>query len=258
MGMKQEKKLRKAEGRIDEFRRRIKDADQYKVKDDVFDDSTLKGLYNMANKGILKALGGSVSTGKEANVFHAIGENDIELAIKIYRISTSNFKAMTDYIVGDPRFSSIKRDRKSLIFAWPRKEFRNLSRALEVGLPVPRPIEARRNILVMEFIGEDGVGAPKLKDVEYSLPDARELFEKVQDFMRVLYVEAGLVHSDMSEYNILIRNGEPVVIDMAQAVTPEHPNAGEFLERDIKNVVTFFSKRDVKCDESYMLEYITG
>ncbi len=256
--MKQEKKLRKAEGRIDEFRRRIKDADQYKVKDDVFDDSTLKGLYNMANKGILKALGGSVSTGKEANVFHAIGENDIELAIKIYRISTSNFKAMTDYIVGDPRFSSIKRDRKSLIFAWTRKEFRNLSRALEVGLPVPRPIEARRNILVMEFIGEDGVGAPKLKDVEYSLPDARELFEKVQDFMRVLYVEAGLVHSDMSEYNILIRNGEPVVIDMAQAVTPEHPNAGEFLERDIKNVVTFFSKRDVKCDESYMLEYITG
>ena len=82
---------------------RIKDADSVKVRDDVFDEVTLIALYKLVHKRLISAIGGPISTGKEANVFYGERDED-EIAIKIYRIQTANFKAMTEYLAGDRRF----------------------------------------------------------------------------------------------------------------------------------------------------------
>jgi RIO kinase 1 len=234
-------KLREIEEQIDVLRERIKDADDYKVKDNVFDTRTLMNLYALSKKGIIEALGGAVSSGKEANIYHAIGEKG-DLALKIYRISTSNFKAMQDYLLGDPRFGSIKGTKRSVIITWTRKEFRNLKRAEEAGVRVPSPIAIRENILVMEFIGEEEVQSPQLKDVTLDEEEAKRVFNKIADFIAQLYGRAELVHGDLSEYNILY-DGEPVIIDMGQSVTLDHPMAKKFFDRDINNIARYFNKK---------------
>jgi RIO kinase 1 len=231
----------KFDARIDLLRQRIRDSDDLQVLEAVFDTRTLMNLYNLASKGIIDALGGSVSTGKEANVFYATsGEKD--LALKIYRVSTSNFKAMQNYMHGDPRFGNIKGTKRAVVFAWTKKEFRNLKRAEEAGIPVPHPIAMRENILVMELIGGKGKAAPTLKDIELELEEARRVFERIAEYISVLYNRAGLVHADLSEFNVLYE-GEPVIIDMGQSVTLDHPMARKFLERDVTNIARYFQKK---------------
>lgn len=227
--------------RIDLLRERIKDSNDLKVKGDVFDTRTLMNLYALASKGVIDALGGEISTGKEANLFYAIREGQ-NLAIKIYRITTSNFKAMQDYLHGDPRFGNIKGTKRAVISAWTRKEFRNLKRAEEAGVRVPHPFATRDNILIMELIGERDNPAPQLRNVDLELDEARRIFNKLSDYISLLYNKADLVHADFSEFNVLY-NGEPVVIDMGQSVTLEHPMASKFLARDVTNVARYFEKK---------------
>jgi RIO kinase 1 len=245
--MDENKKMRGIDKRIDDYRSKIKNSNDLKLEGGVFDVPTLKTLYTMASKGIITAFGGVMSTGKEADVFHAIGENGRELAVKIYRISTSDFQTMQDYLIGDPRFSNIRNTKKDIVFAWTKKEQRNLERTREVGVRAPEPITSERNILVMEFIGKDGVPAPRLKDVKPEEP--QRIYDIVAGYMRLLYQKARLVHGDLSEYNILLYEDEPVIIDMGQAVMLEHPMSREFLARDIKNIVRYFRKLGVDCSE---------
>jgi len=226
---------------IDLLRERIKDSDDLKVKGDVFDTRTLMNLYSLASRGIIDALGGEISTGKEANLFYAICK-DQALAVKIYRITTSNFKAMQNYLHGDPRFSNIKGTKRAIISAWTRKEFRNLKRAEDVGVRVPHPITSRENILIMELIGQMDNPAPQLRDVDLSADEAKRIFDKLSDYITNLYNQADLVHADFSEFNVLY-DGEPVVIDMGQSVTLEHPMATKFLARDIANIARYFEKK---------------
>jgi RIO kinase 1 len=227
--------------RIDLLRTKIKDSDDLDVEEAVFDSRTLMDLYSLASKGIIDALGGSVCTGKEANIFRALGGGK-ELALKIYRISTSNFKAMQDYLHGDPRFGSVKGTKRAIVSAWAKKEFRNLTRAEEAGVRVPHPIAMRANILVMDFVGQNDHAAPQLKDVELEVEEAKRVFGRLVEYISLLYHRAGLVHADLSEFNILYA-GEPVIIDMGQSVTLDHPLARKFLERDITNIVRYFQKR---------------
>jgi len=234
--------LKKIDSKVDLLRERFKDSDDFKVKDDVFDRRTLMNLYSLASKGSIESLGGSISTGKEANIFHALGKEG-GLAIKIYRINTSNFKAMQDYLVGDPRFGSIKGTKRAIINAWNKKEFRNLKRAAEAGVRVPHPIAMRENILVMELVGEEGMAAPQLKDVDLSPEEAERVFEELCTYVSQLYKTANLVHADLSEYNILYHKGHPVLIDMGQSVTLEHPMAKTFLDRDVSNLTRYFKKK---------------
>ncbi|MGD0952700.1 MAG: serine protein kinase RIO [Methanotrichaceae archaeon] len=227
--------------RIDLLRERIKDSDDLKVKGDVFDTRTLMNLYALASKGVIDALGGEISTGKEANLFYAIREGQ-NLAIKIYRITTSNFQAMQDYMHGDPRFGNIKGTKRAVISAWTRKEFRNLKRAEEAGVRVPHPIVTRDNILIMELIGEKDNPAPQLRNVDLELDEAKRIFNKLSDYISLLYNKADLVHADFSEFNVLY-DGDPVVIDMGQSVTLEHPMASKFLARDVTNIARYFEKK---------------
>ncbi len=253
------KKLKKIDERIDEFRKKIKDSEDLRVKDEVFDTATLMALYKLSSKGYLDALGGNISTGKEANVFYAIKNDDgvqQELAIKIYRITNNNFKAMQEYLIGDVRFRNIRHTKKDIILAWTLKEFRNLSRAKKAGLSVPSPFITKRNILIMEFMGNDNQPFRQMREYDLDNEQAAFIYDKVKDFIIRLYQDAQLVHSDLSEYNILLdpNSLNPVFIDMGQSVTYDHLNAIEFLKRDITNIARFFSRYGMDIDTGKLLE----
>jgi len=233
---------------------RIRDADQMKVMDNVFDEVTLLALYRLVHKKYISDIGGSISTGKEANVFY--GEKDgAAIAIKIYRIRSANFKGMSEYIVGDPRFASIRKSRKELVFAWTKKEYANISRAREAGIPVPAPIAFDRNILLMEFLGEEERPYPQLRNAE--LDDPQECYARILGYIDTLFNKAGLIHADLSEFNILYHE-QPYIIDMGQAVTPDHPRALAFLVRDIKNINRFFAKHCAVREEKEIFQEIVG
>jgi RIO kinase 1 len=251
--MVREDVLDRFDRKLESFGIRIKDADRWKVRQDVFDEATYLALYKMAQRKMITAIGGVVSTGKEANIFYGERENQA-LAIKIYLLKTANFKAMTEYIDGDPRFAHVRRTRKDIVFAWARKEYSNLVRAHEAGIPVPEPQGFDRNILVMEFLGEGGRPYPQLRLARMEDPDS--VYHSVVRYIEVLFHEARLVHADLSEYNILLGT-MPYFIDMGQSVTLDHPRSLQFLARDIANVNRFFRHHCHVIEERELFDRIT-
>ncbi len=235
-------KLDRLDKRLDKARMRIKRSEDRQVIESVFDTKTLLMLYQMFNKQILEEINGVISTGKEANVYWAVQPDGTDVAVKIYRIATFNFKSITLYLEGDPRFSRIPKARSGLITAWASKEFKNLQRARSAGVRVPKPIHVQRNLLVMEFIGEEGLPAPTMHQQEPEKPEqARNTILKA---VSTLYHDAYLVHADLSEYNVMLWDG-PVLIDMSQAVVLDHPHSEMFFERDLRNILSYFERFDV-------------
>lgn len=102
----------------------------------------------------------------------------------------------------------------------------------------------------MEFMGENEKPFPALKDMRLEIEDGKQIFETIIDDMHKLYTKASLVHGDLSEYNILIDTNDltPIMIDMGQSVTLEHPRADIFLKRDIENILRYFKR--FKIDET--------
>ncbi len=224
---------------------REKRSEQYDALEEVFDRSTLMIIYNFMNNGVIDEIHGVVNAGKEARVYWGKDKQGNELAIKIYLTLSAEFrKGILRCIEADPRFKGVKRDTRSVIFAWAQKEFRNLQQATRAKVRVPKPIVIRNNVLVMEFIGENGVNAPSLKELEPEDPEG--IYKTLLMCLRRLYGKAELVHGDLSEYNIMIWKGCPVIFDMSQAVTTSHPMAESLLRRDITNLNKFFSKLNVK------------
>lgn len=245
---------RKRDREFNQFRKRIKDADQFKVESSVFDEATLLALYRLVHHGHVQAFGGPISTGKEANVYEALGADE-EVAVKIYRINASDFRDMREYLIGDPRFEELGGDKKRVVLAWTRKEFANLNRARKAGVRVPKPIAVERNVLVMEYIATDGERAKRLNEVHIENPETA--YNVVREYMHRLN-EAGLVHGDLSEYNIVFHDGQLVFLDMGQAVTVHHPNSGEFLQRDCENVANFFARQGLETDAEDLYAFVTG
>jgi RIO kinase 1 len=221
--------------------------------EEVFDQATRMVIYQLLNSGILYEVHGVVNAGKEARVYWGKNKEGKDLAVKIYLTASAEFKkGMLKYIEGDYRFKNVKRDTRSLIFTWAQKEFRNLEQASRAEVRVPKPIAVKNNVLVMEFIGKDGVNAPSLK--EQAPSDPEKVYGVLLTYVERLYRKADLVHGDLSEYNIMMWKGKPVIFDVAQAVPPSHPMAEFFLRRDLANVNRFFSRLGVKVlsvDEAY-------
>lgn len=245
---------RKRDREFEDFQKRLKDADQLKVEGEVFDEATLAAIYKLVQEGHIAAFGGPLSTGKEANVFSALaGDGESEVAVKIYRITNSNFRHMRDYMVGDPRFEGLRGDKKEVVLAWTRKESANLKRARKAGVRTPEPIAVERNVLVMEYLGTEDDRAPTLAEAQLENPQTA--FEVVREYMARLYI-AGLVHGDLSEYNIIVHDSELIIIDLGQAVTIHHPNANEFLERDCRNVAAFFRRQGLDVTGDDLCAYV--
>jgi RIO kinase 1 len=213
--------------------------------EEVFDKSTLMTIYKLLNKGILGELYGAIRAGKESKIYWARESSGRELAVKIYLTTTSEFRrGMLLYIEGDPRFKRIKRKKWSLIQTWARKEYTNLRTAFKAGVNVPEPIHVEKNVLVMRFIGENGEPAPLLKDVDLESPS--ESYWEIMKEAKILWKKARLVHSDLSEYNIMIWEEKPVLFDISQSVLIDHPLSRKLLERDVRNLNRFFKKRGVE------------
>jgi len=254
--MSHEQKLRGFEREIESWKIRIKDANDRKTYDEVFDRQTLLAIYKLFSDGFFDILDFPISTGKEGNVFRGITRAGDYVAVKIYRLSTSTFRDLGKYILGDPRFKKAAKRFPQIIFSWAQKEYSNLERFSKAGVRVPEPIAVHRNVLVMEYIGNEYMPAPKMKDVVLEDPNATA--EYLLESVKNAYSRGHIVHGDMSEYNVLMTEDAPVIIDLAQAVVLDHWMSQELLERDVSNLARFFRKAGVMIDEKEQLGRIRG
>lgn len=252
-------KVAKADAELQKLisRKRAYDANDRKVANEIFDERTLKTLYKLANQGYVDILNGAISTGKEANVLKGFRDDGSIVAVKIYRIATSDFKKMQYYIAGDPRFNVRANNKSQLIGSWVNKEFRNLNRLKDAGVNVPNALSSLNNVLVMEFIGDkEGNPSPTVK---YLPPeDPLDFYEQLVDQLDKFVNNAKLVHGDLSTYNIINHNEKPIIIDVSQSVVKDHIIAKDLLTRDIKNLVKEFSKMGVDTSIQKLTNHIFG
>jgi len=157
---KLEKKLRMREYRYEREQRYLrKRSELNEVLEEVFDQQTLMTIYELMNRRLIKEFYGVVSAGKESRIYYAEGGGGEALAVKIYLITSAEFrKTRSMYVLHDPRFQRVPKDFRDFIYLWARREYRNLKDAYEVGVPVPRPYFVRNNVLGMQFMGVDGRG----------------------------------------------------------------------------------------------------
>lgn len=239
--------LLESDRRAEADRYRSKDKHDRATAEQVMDPRTRMILFKLLNRGTISEINGCISTGKEANVYHATSKADEEFAIKIYKTSILVFKDRDKYVSGEFRFRSgyCRHNPRKMVRTWAEKEMRNLVRMQNAGMNVPTPILLRSHVLLMTFLGKDGWPAPKLKDVDISSSKARELYRDCVIMMWNIYNKCKLVHADLSEFNLLYHEGKIVVIDVSQSVEHDHPHALEFLRKDCTNISDFFSKKGV-------------
>jgi RIO kinase 1 len=218
---------------------RYPDVDR-KVYNNVFDTYTKNHLIKLQGQGHYDELLSPLALGKEANVFTARKGEDI-IIIKIYRWMNCNFNKMHEYLVQDKRYQDIKNHKRKVVLAWVQREYANLHIARD-HISVPTPHTVLNNIIIMDFIGEGTRPAPMLKDQPPEDPTA--FYKKVIANMKKLK-KAGLVHGDLSQFNILNHNEEPIFIDFSQATTTDSIRADDLYERDLHNINTYFTKLKV-------------
>ena len=255
---------------------RVADKSDRATSEQVLDPRTRMILLQMINRNVVTEVNGCLSTGKEANVYHAlsISQEDgaesavapLHRAIKVYKTSILVFKDRDKYVTGEYRFRQgySKSNNRAMVKVWAEKEMRNLKRIYASGIPCPEPVQLRLHVLVMGFLGDKkGVPAPRLKDVELVGSDIearwKSLYLQLLGYMRILYQTCRLVHADLSEYNILYHNDTLWLIDVSQSVEHDHPRSLEFLRMDIKNVSDFFRRKGVNVlSEKTIFGFVTA
>ncbi|KAG9842765.1 serine/threonine-protein kinase RIO1, partial [Aureobasidium melanogenum] len=257
-----------------------KDKSDRATSEQVLDPRTRMILLQLLNKNVVSEINGVLSTGKEANVYHAatIPEDHddsegpavpLHRAIKVYKTSILVFKDRDKYVTGDFRFRGgyNKSDNRAMVKVWAEKEFRNLRILHAAGIPCPDPLYLRQHVMVMSFLGnKKGWPAPRLRDVDFQLPTEeenaarwREMYIQLLGYMRIMYQTCRLVHGDLSEYNLMYHQGRIFVIDVSQSVEHDHPRSLEFLRMDIKNISDFFARKGVDClPERAIFGFITS
>lgn len=228
--------------------------EKFKVFEGVFDQFTLRTLETLKRKHYFDELGKPIKTGKEGDVYFAYKDDEVR-AVKMYRMTSANFKKISEYITRDFRFKNIKGNLRKVILVWTEKEFRNLNLCHKAQMNVPTPYKFENNVLVMEYIE-----GPMLKDAE--LGDPQLVFDMLKEQIDLLINEAKLIHGDLSEFNILVKDQIPYLIDFGQGMSIK--NSDDFrayydlYERDITNVVNFFNRRyDLEIDLEKILEELS-
>ncbi|HNW55931.1 MAG TPA: RIO1 family regulatory kinase/ATPase [bacterium] len=192
-----------------------------------------------------------IKSGKEAEVYRALFDEQL-VAIKIYRDPNErNFSKADQYLAGKNYhlLSQRKAVAKGNSFAkklkqdnWIKREFFILEKLYQRGAQIPQPIFCSEGAIVMELLGDKETVAPRLCDIKLTKEEAPEVFEQIIKTMIILW-QAGLVHADLSEYNVLFWQKKAYLIDFPQAVDiRHHPEYNELLERDLRNLYNFFSK----------------
>ena len=210
-----------------------------KVFSHVFDEETLRNVNKLQGDGYISNLLGPIGTGKESYVFYSRDFHDNIVAVKIHRHNIDAFKSIPAYIR--------LRGRKSGGFIkqindWTRFEYNFLSKAHNLGINAPEPIRCYENIIVMQFIGSEGNTAKlAIKDSDFNVERWYTLLTK----FIVSMAKNGMIHGDLSPYNILNYNGEPFIIDFSQALKLSSLTIN-FLVRDITNINNWFLSLNYK------------
>ncbi len=216
--------------------------EEWKIYGNVFDKFTINLLRKLSAQGYFEELESSIAIGKEANVFIASTKSDKKVIVKIYRLENCNFNKMLIYLKQDPRYINMRKNRRDIIFNWVQREYRNLILAREV-IKVPTPIAFKNNVLIMELIGD-----PIAPELRKGIPEDPQAFlDQTLKNIKLLW-DKGLVHGDMSAFNILNDSDHPVFIDFSQGTTTNSYDAKDLLTRDLKNLNAFFTKQNCSFD----------
>jgi len=195
-----------------------------------FDAYDLVALSDFVKRNRVKSIGEQIGVGKESIVYDALGE--IPLAIKFHRQGRTSFKhvrRLRDHLTDLPKVPWLYAASLAA-----RREFQVMER-LYPAVSIPRPVAVSRHALAMEFVYGPQLNKITLSDPEDGLDMILEEVGKAWD--------RGIVHADLSEFNIIIADAGPKLIDWPQAVDIAHPHSQELLERDISNVLRFFERK---------------
>jgi RIO kinase 1 len=206
----------------------------------------------LVTDGLVDKVVRQLMSGKEAMVY-VVQCGDEVLCAKVYKEANKRaFRQAVDYTEG----RKIKNSRQARAMAkgsrygrqeqeaaWQHAEVDALHRLAGAGVRVPTPYNFHEGVLLMELVtDENGSPAPRLNDVVLSADDARR-YHAVLIRQVVLMLCAGIVHGDLSEYNILIDSEGPVIIDLPQAIdAAANNNASRMLERDVENLASYFGQ----------------
>jgi RIO kinase 2 len=198
----------------------------------------------------LEAFGKPLGVGKEADVYDALDPKGDRIAVKFHRLGRISFRQTI-------RKRGYTTERTSWLFQSrlaAEKEFQALKLVFPHGVAVPKPISQNRHVLVMGMI--EGAELAEWKGI----PKPERVLREILRNVRKAYLKAGVVHADLSEYNVILKPDTHVlVIDWPQYVTREHPNAQQYLTRDIKNILQYFKRKHMlQAKLREVLAYVTG
>lgn len=204
----------------------------------------------LVKAGILEAFGKPLGVGKEADVYDALTPENNRIAIKFHRLGRTSFRQtrrVRGYIAERRHISWLYQSRLAA-----EKEFQALRLLYPHGIALPEPLSQNRHVVAMGMIEGAELAAYK------ELPNPRTTLDEVLSNIRKAYVDACIIHADLSEYNILLKpNSHILIIDWPQYITRDHPSAERLLKRDIKNIVRFFRrKHKVKTKLEDALNYV--
>jgi len=266
--------LRRSAHKDEKRSRRQGEKKEKSTAEKAMDESTRVSLQKAINSGLVDSYGGIIATGKEAVVIHATGGTSkpeefqdclpAEMAVKVFKTTLNEFKNRQDYIAEDYRFKDRfkKINPRKMIRMWCEKELFNLKLLLRAGIPCPEPVTIKKHVLFMRFIGDNGIPANRLKDVQVNKEKTKtDIMTQVIELGQKMFQKAKIVHADFSEFNMLYYQKRVYVIDVSQAVPREHPMALRFLLRDCQAIHRFFAKSwqmtDVPSPEAIFNE-VTG
>jgi RIO kinase 1 len=206
----------------------------------------------LVQNGLIDEVVSRLMSGKEADIYVVRSKNELCCA-KVYKNArTRSFSQLAQYQEGRKGRNSrqsraihknTKYGRKEAEEAWKNAEVDALRLLSEAGVRVPEVYDYADGILLMEYIVDaNGNGAPRLNDIRLTADNAREYHNKIINYI-VLMLCAGIIHGDLSEYNVLVGSDGLVIIDLPQAVNASgNNNARSMLERDVENVTAYFSQ----------------
>jgi RIO kinase 2 len=195
-----------------------------------FDAYDLLALSDFVKRGKLSAFGDRIGVGKESVVYEAVGE--VHLAVKFHRQGRTSFKhirRLRDHLTDKPKVPWLYAAALAA-----RHEFAVMEK-LYPKVSIPRPIACSRHALAMEFVSGPALNRITLSDPENGL---NMILGEVAAALGL-----GIIHADLSEFNIMVDESGPKIIDWPQAVDATHPHAQELLERDLVNVLHFFERK---------------
>ena len=207
-------------------------------------------INTLVKAGVIESFGQTLGVGKEADVYDALSSDGKRIAVKFHRLGRISFRQTR-------RKRGYIREHSTWLFqshVAAEKEFQAMQLVYKNGVSVPEPISQNRHVIAMGMI--EGAELSKYKEI----PKPEKILKEVLRNVRKTYLKAHVIHADLSEYNIILKpDGHILIIDWPQYVTIDHANAEELLERDLKNILTFFNRKfNVKVVAKEACDYVTG